>query len=154
MRTTAPALLVSSSSNPKLVAVAAYALLAMISLVWGLSYDLFYRHEITMEIQLGATGEGSTFVQVRNTGRVVCENPKLEADDRWFFRPDRIGLGGVCDARLVEFDDRFWVPRPALGSPWEALLPRASPHQPAADYRPTWIRVFCEAGSVAVRVTL
>lgn len=126
---------------------------AILSLAWGLSFDLFYDHGIGAEIRTGSTGEGSTFLSLRNSGTSSWTNAKVVADDAFFVRVDRLGQGHSTDARLSEFANAYRIPRPLGVYMWEGIGSEPEPAFAAATYRPESVTVIADEGTYRTAVS-
>lgn len=134
------------------MAIVAYGLGMALSLLWGLSYDLFYDHGLQAEVRVGATGEGSTFVSVRNGSDVEWRNVKVEADGTWFVRFESVPPGEQRDARLREFENAYRLPRPERVFFWEQVAGQPEPFHAPAGLRPSVVRVSSDIGEFETRV--
>ncbi len=144
----------SPYARMRLAAFSVYGFVALVSLLWGLSYDLWLNAEIGADVRLGATREGSTFIAVRNGSGIDWTNVKFSADGAYFFRLESLPAGGQTDARLREFENEYRLPRPNGLFPWESVgIPPESFGAPT-DYRPSTITISCDEGEFVSNVAL
>lgn len=144
----------SPEKRTKIGAVLIYLFLALLSVAWGSSYDLFYEAGLRADIGVGQTAERTTFVTVANNGPIEWTNVKVVVDGQWFVRVDSLLPGTQTDARLAEFENAFRLPRPANVFFWEQVGPDPEPSFAPADYRPTTVEVRCDQGAVEDSVSL
>jgi hypothetical protein len=148
------AAMLSPTKRIKLGAVVIYLFGASLSIMWGVSYDLFFEAGLRAAVAVGETSEGSTFVTVANNGSVEWTNVKIVADGQWFVRLDSISSGAQTDARLHEFENAYRLPRPHDVFFWEQVGPEPEPIHAPATYRPSRVSVSCDQGVVESRVSL
>lgn len=134
-------------------AISAYALGAVLSLVWGLSYELFYDKGIGADVRVGATGEGSTFINVHNVGRNAWSQVRIIADDHYFMRQLAVEDGGQVSGQFDDFINAYHIPRPLDVFVWEGVASRHEPETAPADFRPSTIRVETAMGETSVEVS-
>lgn len=136
------------------VLIGAYAAIALISLLWGLSGGTA-DNELGARVAVGRTGEGTVVISVRNESAFDWHNVRIEADGRFVTQFDRVGVRANVDARVRELDNVYRVPRPAGLFVWEAASSQPPPERTAPEsYTPERIRVVATEGEHEIAVAL
>ncbi|MCB9530550.1 MAG: hypothetical protein H6700_02160 [Myxococcales bacterium] len=133
--------------QPRLAAAgAAYALASLISIAWGLSYDLRSKSAIEAQIQIGTTEEGRIYLTVRNYGRADWDDVTVIVDGRYFRRFDRVAAGSQADAPISQFANADQIPRIGGIFFWEQVATTPSPGPPGPRQRPSVVTVRTRQG--------
>ena len=134
-------------------AIIAYAIGVALSLVWGLSYDLFLDLGLQADIHAGATSEGTTYLSIHNGSSTDWNDVHVEVDGAWTLRRARIAAGSSEDVRLREFGNVYRIPRPIGVYYWESVGGAPEPDTAPANLRPSVVVLRADRGELTTRVS-
>lgn len=141
-----PQLPTSRFQRARVILVASYAVICLLSVLWGLSGGIG-DNPIGARVAFGQTSEGTSFITVRNDAAFAWHNVRVEADGRYVTFFANVPAKSNVDARLHTMTNVFRLPRPDGVFAWEAVRPTPPPDEFAApDYRPESIRILCDEG--------
>lgn len=132
--------------------LAAYAVAAVVSLVWSASFWGAQRVQRLL-FDVGQTEQGSVFLTVHNDTAKAWTNVLVDADDLYLLRVAEVPAYGTVECQMSDFTPRFGIPRQPSLSLWEGASTARFPGATApSDHRPGNLRIESDQGIFSARV--
>ena len=139
-------------SNPKtarLLGVAVYIAAAGASVVLALTGGP--HNPLGANVATHASALGDTYVTVVNGGTTDWNGVEIWADE-YVFYVENVPATQTVSARLVDFTNSSFVPRPSGMYQWEQMTAAEAPsYHAASNYQPRQVRVECDLGTYQIR---
>lgn len=132
----------------RIVGLATYGLIAVSSLVWGLS-GAVQGNALGAFVTAGVSTNGTGFVSVTNDGGRTWPQARIQVDGRWYLPTEDVVPGRQVYAIADRISDSWALPRPTGLFDWERTAAREAPGaSPGENWRPSVVRV--QVGGVVV----
>lgn len=141
-----PQLPTSRFARARQAMIAAYAAVCLLSVLWGLSGGIG-DNPLGARVAFGQTGEGTSFLTIRNEAVFTWHNVTIEVDGRYKVRFAAVPPRSNVDPRMSDLANVYRLPRPVGVFDWEAVRPTPPPGETATPgYRPQRILITCDEG--------